>query len=216
MHPMVKKTLRSRWFVAGLHASLWLLVYLALTRLGGKAPDFRDSDSAAPPPQSPAPVAGLERLFSPGIWSKSLLDTNRLNPFFTPYFIPPAAPLPTTRKIEVTYQGFYQTGDDLKRAIFKLGEAPPIAPPGARIATNPLVAQATMPATTLTNLSAPTNNLSALTNGETYVVAPIGARIATNLFIAEATMQAMTLTNLSAQTNILPLNTKKEIVVPIR
>jgi hypothetical protein len=173
MHPIVKKTLRSRWFVAGLHACLWLLVYLAATNLGGKAPHFRDADAVATPSQSPAPVAGLERLFSPGIWPKSLIDTNRLNPFFTPYFIPPAPPPPpTTRKIEVTYQGFYQTGDDLKRAIYKLGEA--------------------------------------------YLVAPIGARIATNLFIAEATMQVMTLTNLSAQTNILPLNTKKEIVVPIQ
>jgi len=36
----------------------------------------------------------------------------------------------------VTYQGFYQTGDDLKRVIFKLGEAYLAAPIGARIATN--------------------------------------------------------------------------------
>jgi hypothetical protein len=173
MHPIVKKTLRSRWFVGCLHASLWLLVYLALINLGGKAPDFRDGDAVAPPPQSPVPVAGIERLFSLGIWPESVIDTNRLNPFSTPYFIPPAPPPPTTRKIEVTYQGFYQTGDDLKRVIFKLGEAYPPA-------------------------------------------APIGARIATNLFIAEATMQALTLTNLSGQTSILPLNTKKEIVVPIQ
>ena len=34
MHPIVKKTLRSRWFVGCLHASLWLLVYLALINLG--------------------------------------------------------------------------------------------------------------------------------------------------------------------------------------
>src|ERR1039457_4403563 len=173
MHPIVKKTLRSRWFVMCLHVCLRILICLAATNLGGKAPHFKDADAAGTPPQSPVPVAGLERLFSPGIWPKSLIHTNRLNAFFPPYFIPPAPPPPpTTRKIEVTYQGFYQTGDDLKRAIFKLGEA--------------------------------------------FLVAPIGARIATNLFIAEATMQAMTLTNLSAQTNILPLNTKKEIIVPIQ
>jgi hypothetical protein len=172
MHSIVKRTLRSRWFVAGIHASLWLLLYLALAHIGGKIPDFRDADTAAPPPQSPAPVAGLERLFSPQSWPESLTHTNKLNPFFTPYFTPPAPPPPTTRKIEVTYQGFYQTGTDLKRTIFKLGEA--------------------------------------------YLVAPIGARIATNIFIADATMQALILTNLGAQTNILPLNTKKELVVPIQ
>lgn len=208
MPPFVTKTLRSRWFVACVHAGLWLLLYLAITNLGGKAPDFRDAVAVANPPQSPAPVAGIEGLFSPGIWPKSLVDTNRLNPFFTPHFIPPPAPPPsTTRKIEVTYLGFYQTGDDLKHAIFKLGKAAPVAPPAARTGTN-LLAAAALPAPTLTNLSAQTN-------GEAYLVAPVGARIATNLFIAEATMQTLTLTNLSAQTNILPLNAKKEIVVPI-
>ena len=172
MPPIVKKTLRSRWFAGCLHAGMWLLLYLAVSHLGGKAPDLRDAEAVTPPAQSPAPVAGLERLFSPGVWPKSLIGTNRLDPFVTRHFIPPA-PLPTTtRKIEVTYQGFYQTGDAPKHIIFKLGEA--------------------------------------------FGAAPIGARIATNLFIAEATMQALTLTNLATQTNILPLNTKKELVVPIQ
>jgi hypothetical protein len=151
---------------------LWLLLYLAITNLGGKTPDFRDGYAVANPPQNSAPVAGLERLFSPGVWPKALVNTNALNPFFTPYFVPPAPPPPTTRKIEVTYQGFYQTGDVSKHIVFKLGDA--------------------------------------------FEVAPIGARIATNLFIAEATMQSLTLTNLAAQTNILPLNTKKELVVPLQ
>ena len=172
MHPMVKKTLRSRWFVAGLHASLWLLLYLALTHLGGKAPGFGDADAGATTPQSPAPVAGLERLFSSEIWPKALTDTNRLNPFSTPYFIPPAPPPPpTTRKIEVTYQGFYQTGDDLKRAIFRLGEAYLVAPIGARIATNLFIAEATMQALTLTNLAAQTNILPL--NAKKEIVVPI-------------------------------------------
>ena len=153
--------------MACVHAGLWLLLYLAITNLSGKAPEFRDAVAVANPPQGSVPVAGLERLFSPGIWPQSLIDTNRLNPFSTP-----APPPSTTRKIEVTYQGFYQTGDAPKHIIFKLGDA--------------------------------------------FKVATVGARIATNIFIAEATMQAMILTNLSAQTNILPLNTKKEIVVPIQ
>jgi hypothetical protein len=158
--------------VAGLHACLWVLLYLAVTNLGGKAPDFHEADAVTNPPQSPAPVAGLERLFSPGVWPGSLIETNTLNPFFTRYFVPPTPPPPTTRKIEVTYQGFYQAGDGPRQILFRLGDA--------------------------------------------FIVAPIGAKIATDLFIAEATMQAMTLTNLAAQTNIAPLNTKQEIIVPIR
>lgn len=172
MPPILKRALRNRWFVAAVHAGLWFLLYLALAGLRGKAPDLRDADGATSPTLSSVPVAGLARLFSSGIWPPPLVETNRLDPFVTRYFVPPVAPPPTTRKIEVTYQGFYQTTNGPKHTIFKLGEA--------------------------------------------FLVAPIGARIATNLFIADATMQVLTLTNLAAQTNILPLNTKKEIVVPIQ
>jgi hypothetical protein len=157
MAPVVKKALRNRWLVAGVHGGLWLLLYLALVDLRGKAPDFREADAAAIPPQSPAPVAGLERLFSPGIWPKSLGETNTFNPFFTRYFAPPSGPPPTTRKIEVTYQGFYQTGEGLKHTIFKLGDAFTVAPVGAKIATDLFIAEATTQAMTLTNVAAQTN-----------------------------------------------------------
>jgi len=172
MPPTVKRALRSRWFAGCVHAGLWLLFCLAVANLGGRAPEVRDADAVATSVQTPAPVGGLSRLFSGGAWPASLSATNTLNPFFTRHFIPPAPPPPTTRKIEVTYLGFYQTGNGPKNTMFKLGDA--------------------------------------------FQVAPIGARIATNLLIAEATMQALTLTNLAAQTNLLPLNTKKELEVPIR
>ena len=157
MPPVVQKTLRNRWFVAGLHACLWLLLYLAMTGFRGNAPDFHEADAVTNPLQSPAPVAGLERLFSPGVWPKPLLGTNTLDPFFTGYFVPPTQPPPTTRTIEVTYQGFYQTGEGLKQTVFKLDNAYTVAPVGAKIAPDLFIAEATMQALTLTNLAAQTN-----------------------------------------------------------
>ena len=71
----------------------------------------------------------------------------------------------------MTYQGFYQTGDDLKHAIFKLGEAYLVAPIGARIVTNLFIAEATMQTLTLTNLSAQTNILPL--NAKKEIVVPI-------------------------------------------
>ena len=50
---------------------------------------------------------------------------------------------------------------------------------------------------------------------DAFVVKPVGVRVSTNWFLGDATMQALTLTNLAAQTNLLPLNTTKEIEVPI-
>ena len=159
MPPKLKRALRNHWFTVCVHAGLWFLLYLAVVNLRGKAPEYREAESTAGAPHSPVPVTALERLFSPGIWPKSLVDTNRLNPFVTRYFIPQAPPPPTTRKIEVTYQGFFQTGDGPKQTIFKLGDAFVMAPIGARVATNLVIADATMQALILTNLAAQTNIL---------------------------------------------------------
>jgi hypothetical protein len=172
MPPILKKTLRGRWFVTGAHACLWLLLYLAVVNLGGKAPGVRDADAVAAPPQSPVPVAALQRLYSSGIRPQSLIGTNAVGPFLTRYFVPPAPPPPaTTRKIEVTYQGFYQTGDGPKQIIFRLDEAFRVAPVGARIATNLFIAEVTMQAMTLTNLAAQTNILPL--NAKKELVVPI-------------------------------------------
>jgi hypothetical protein len=116
-------------------------------------------------------VAGLERLFAPGMWPKPLADTNLLYPFFTRYFVPPPPPPPTTRKIEVTYQGFYQNGDGPKQTIFKLDEAFFVAPIGARIAPELFIADATMHALTLTNVAAQTNIVPL--NAKKEIIVPI-------------------------------------------
>ena len=174
MMPLLVQIIRSRWFAIGVHAGLWLLLFLAATRFGAKAPALRDTVPLSAPAQSPAPVTKLERLSSPGIWPRIIADTNTTSLFFTRHFIPqpaPAAPQPTTRKIEITYLGFYQTDGHSRQVIVKLADA--------------------------------------------LVDKPVGARVSTNWFFAEATVQALTLTNLAAQTTLLPLNTKKEIEVPI-
>ena len=117
----------------------------------------------------------LERLFSPGIWPRIIADTNTTSLFFTRHFIPqpaPAPPPPTTRKIDITYLGFYQTDAHPRQVMVQLADA--------------------------------------------LVDKPIGARVSTNWFFADATVQALTLTNVAGQTTLLPLNTKKEIEVPIQ
>jgi hypothetical protein len=153
----------------GVHAGLWFLLYLTLTHLRGKAPDFREMGAAANPPQSPAPVAGLERLFLPGIWPKTLVQTNLPNPFYTLYFVPPPPPPPTTRKIDVAYQGFYQSAEGTKQVGFKLDNVFKIAPIGAQIATELFIADATIQALMLTNVAAQTNIIGLNTNREIII-----------------------------------------------
>ncbi len=171
MPPVLKRTLRNRWFVAGVHACLWLLLYLTVIHLGGKGADYPAADAAPNPPQSPAPVTGLAGLFSSTAWPRTLNETNMLNPFFTRYFVPPTPPPPTTRKIEVTYQGFYQSGEGPKQSIFKLDQVYGIAPIGARITNDLYVADATIQVLTLTNKAAQTNIVPL--NAKKEIIIPI-------------------------------------------
>jgi hypothetical protein len=172
MNNTLAQILRGRGFAIGVHACLWLLLYLSLSRLGGRAPDLRELDVNSSPAQSPAPVAGLAKLFAPGVWPRAVIETNLLSPFFTRHFIPPPAPTPpppTTRKIELTYQGFFQTGDGPKQVIVKLGDAFLVTGIGSKMTANLFAADASMQSLILTNPAAQTNLLLLNTKKEVEV-----------------------------------------------
>ncbi len=164
--------LRNRWLMLSLHVGLWLLIYLTASNLGGKAPDFREADTFSTPPSRLPPVTKIAPLFAPGVWPKSVLDTNTLDPFFTRHFIPTAPappPAPTTRKIELTYQGFYQTASGPRQTLVKMGDAFLITPLGAKVTANLFVSDATVLSLTLTNLARQTNVLTLNTKKELEV-----------------------------------------------
>ena len=52
--------------------------------------------------------------------------------------------------------------------------------------------------------------------GTNFLITPVGGRVLSNVFVADASMQFLTLTNTAVKTNVLPLNTPKEIEVPIQ
>lgn len=166
---MLSETLRSRWFSGCVHAALWVLLALIITGVGGKRPPYQ---AARPDPDAviaPVPVAKLEGVFPSGIKTNWPTDAATLNPFFTTYFIPktpPAPPPPTTRKVELTYRGFYQTGDSPKYALILSGSALLGVPVGGRFETNLFVANVSAANLTLTNATAQTNVLTLNTKKE--------------------------------------------------
>jgi hypothetical protein len=168
------QTIRSRWFASTVHAGLWCVVYLAVSHLGGKDPTFRIADSTMPPTPGPVPVANMQSLFSPAQWPNPQSLTNVASPFFTTHFVPtpsPTPPAPTTRKVEVTYQGFYQAGDTVKHAIVKIGDIFVAAVIGAPVTTNLFVADASVHQLMLTNLAAQTNLI--LLNAKKEIEVPL-------------------------------------------
>lgn len=174
MRPAFIQILRSRWFAVCVLAGLGLLLWRTAGGIQGRAPEFQEKSAGVMPARSAISVRPLQGLFADGVWPKPGPETNAYNPFLTRHFIPavaPAPPPPTTRKIELTYQGFYQTAEGPLRTIVRQGDA--------------------------------------------YLITPLGGKVTANLYAASATMQALILTNPAAQTNLLPLNTKKELQVPI-
>lgn len=168
--PLLQK-FRSRWFAMAVHLGLWCVLYLAVAHLGGKTPDFHIADSSTAPSPGPVPVAKMESLFSPAQWLNPQAATNASNPFFTSFFVPVTPPAPTTRKIEVTYQGFYEAGDNIRHTIVKVADTYVVASVGAPIATNLFIADATLQNLLLTNLAAQTNLL--LLNAKKEIEVPI-------------------------------------------
>ena len=169
----VLQLMRSRWFALCLHVALWVCLYLALVNLGGKAPPFGDAAVSNHLPQPTLPIARLAPLFGATQILQAIPNpTNALNPFFTRYFVPPAPPPPpppTTRKIEVTYQGFYQTADGPKHAVLNVAGGLMVARVGALVATNVYVADASLMNVVLTNTAAQTNILALNTKKEIEV-----------------------------------------------
>jgi hypothetical protein len=175
MQSIATQTLRSRWLAFLVHASLWVVLYLTIRNMGGRAPEYRESNSFSVPAQSLAPVAKLGSLFATNIVLGFSTDANLQNPFYTTHFVPPPTPAPppppTTRKIPATYLGFYISADGPKHAILKLPEGFFVARLGTPVATNTFVADATMQTLTLTNLAAQTNLLQL--NTQTDIEVPI-------------------------------------------
>ena len=160
MLPILTHTLRSRWLATLAHAGLWLLLYLAVTGLKGRTPIYGDWSSRVGGLQSLFPDKSWDGFFSPKDLSAQLVATNLPSPFFTRHFIKetaPAPPPPTTRKIELTYQGFWQTAEGPQETIVRLGDSFLITPVGSNLTANLFAADATMQALTITNSTGQTN-----------------------------------------------------------
>ena len=174
MTPAVTKAIRSRWLAILTHAGLWLLLYLAVTGLRGKPPEMHEADGTSAPPQRIVPVGKADQVMNRANWPKLEPATNTANPFFTKHFIPPPAPpppAPTTRKIELTYLGFYTSDGSKKQVIVKLADALLVTPLGAKVTANLFAVDASALSLTLTN-SLPQTNLLKL-NVKTELEVPI-------------------------------------------
>lgn len=154
--------LKSHWFAASLHVGLWVLLLLIVGDLGGSSLKYAASRSPEGSSTAPVPVSKLLSLFFLRDWPKLLSYSNSATPFFTRHFIPPAVsppPPPTTRKVELTYQGFFQAGDGPRQVFLKVGDSLLVGPVGVKAAGNFFVTEVSLQSLVLTNAAGQTNVL---------------------------------------------------------
>ncbi len=158
---MLNQTLNSRWFANLLLIGFGLLLALALLRLHGTPLRYQEASSHTSPAQTPVPVARLPNLFTPESWARHPGETNTPGAFATTYFTPvtPPPPPPTTRKIELTYRGYYQPDAGDRRVFLQMDQALVVGVVGQLLTTNLFIADATMQTITFTNPPAQTNVL---------------------------------------------------------
>jgi hypothetical protein len=130
---MLNSVERDRWIAALLLVGLVVLLGFVVRQFGVDIPDFPVS-SRHPPPSMPAVTLGrldsLDTLFKvPQLGAV----TNPVTPFYTTHFQPSPPKPPTTRRVDVTYLGHFQTAAGQRRAYVRAGETLFVGPVGSNV-----------------------------------------------------------------------------------
>jgi hypothetical protein len=150
----------SRWSALILCASLIVLIAFAAADLGGAVPKLPAQQHMANTEPLLNPIHKAEQLFSSNAFRGILRLTNSINPFFTTHFQPPPASPPSpTRRVDVVYQGFYQTADGQKLAFIKIGDSITTAASGAKVGSTHTVGTISFDEVVLIDSNSKTNVL---------------------------------------------------------
>lgn len=101
--------------------------------------------------------------------SAALPATNLPSPFHTTYFQPVAPPPPTTRKVQVTFRGYYQVAAGLPHAFYEVDGKPFAKAVGAQLVGDWWVQSAGSTALSLTNAAGLTNRIE-LNKSQTFEI----------------------------------------------
>jgi hypothetical protein len=137
---------------------LLVLLTLVFRDYGVGLPQFPTPGRRSEPVLIPISENQLEGLLTPSA-VPTLDPTNLSNPFFTTHFQPPKPSAPATRKVNMTYQGFFQTTDGDKQAFVRVDDANLTATLGRPIVADLAVSEINVHSLTLTNSASQTNVL---------------------------------------------------------
>jgi hypothetical protein len=155
---MLKGLQRDRWFASLLLVGLLVLLLLVLRDYGVGLPRFpqphRNPDSTLYPVSEQQWGEMLATTAVPRLFS-----TNANSPFYTTHFQPPTPPAPTTRLVNMIYQGYFQSTDGDKQAFVRVDDADRTVALGQALVADLAVSAIEARSLTLTNSAARTNRL---------------------------------------------------------
>lgn len=158
----------SKWFSIVLLLGTLVLFALTVFELGGQMPNRVALQQRHSPPDATILVGKIEALFSPATVAAMRPPTNGVNPFYTTYFqpppqppkpVPPIVPPPTTKKVQLIYQGVYQSAAGEKKAFIKVGDELFVGPVGSNVVADLVVADIALRTLILKNAASQTNLL---------------------------------------------------------
>ncbi|MBP7828069.1 MAG: hypothetical protein KA236_16155 [Verrucomicrobia bacterium] len=129
------------YLVAAVVAGVSLLVLILLARdLGGAMP-ILPRFTAVPAPAGAGPTnPRLKEMFAPATLTQLAPATNLPAPFATTFFQPPPPPpAKKTRKVKLTYHGFFETAAGEKRAFVNVGGATTLLSLGAPVVSDLMI-----------------------------------------------------------------------------
>lgn len=154
---------RNRWLAGLLPVAMAALLTLLVVDFGGKLPPLPSLTNTTTNHTEIIPVSRMENLFGLANVAHPNATTNLTHPFYTTHFQPPPPkpqpPPPTTKKVDVLFQGVYQSADGVKEAFLKVVEAQVIGPVGTKVVGDFAIAEITLSSLTVTNTAGKTNIL---------------------------------------------------------
>ena len=131
----------SRWIIPLAGVATLLMLYLMVLELTKGMPKLTVIHPAAARKED-IPLNEIELLAGASYWTGPLEAMSTL---------PPAVPAATTKKVSLTYQGFFETADGLKLAFVKLADSQVIGTNGAPVVVDYVIAEFDLKTITIRN-----------------------------------------------------------------
>lgn len=160
----------SRVFMIALLIVALVLLALTASNLGGDLPERAELKGRSTPTEFTALVRKAEAILAPATLKALHPATNEVSPFYTIHFQPAVAPPKTTpdtappakpvpKKVQLTYQGVYETAGGEKKAFVKVGDSLVVGATGAKIVADWSAVEIALRTLTLKNEASQTNIL---------------------------------------------------------